>query len=342
MLTVVAPSTAQDLSWSSGISITEMTPQSGIFSHIDVVRVKQGVIGSWFSTANILPVLVKSPCLNYEAYGDFPGITKIEKVVLSPDDGATEWPACQIVGKGWKVGVPFATQTVYRQVTEKVKVHGKKTTVTRNVAYTVAGLEPGGYGWKWGVYSRDKKNRLVLWIIPISYTTTRVSSAANHIMVQQAPAGFESFTDQMMFAHLRGFVPVWATPDPAFIALQNVQATMPGMPKVSAPQPVAPAVQPVAQTQSVPQPDGAVNQPSLVCVNIHIWKGNGYQRWRDQMVVLSDYHVGQIIEFSRGGKVVSVVEVTKVESGLELIEMRVLAGDWPTADCAYDVSAEGK
>ena len=184
-----------DLNWSSGITLTEKESGIQIGSRIEAMHGRY-LIGCWFSSSGQLPVMVQG--LGYNAFGDFPGINKIQKVVLSPDHGKTEWPADQIEGKGYFVPIP--------------------------------NLLAGGYGLEWGVTSKDKHNRLLLVIIPINWSSTRSSSATNHAMVQMAPMGYENFSDQQWYACLRGFVPAWATVDPSYAAL--VQASQPPVQQV--------------------------------------------------------------------------------------------------------------
>jgi len=210
VMTVSAQAT--ELQWSGGVTLTESSDQSGIFSRIEVCRSGQ-VIGCWFSTSGVLPQVFSGP--KVMAYGDFPGISRIETVVLSPDHGKTRWVACLVPGKGYQVSIPA--------------------------------LPAGGYGLEWGVESKDKHNRLTLIIIPINWSSHRRSSAANHFMVQSAPLGWQDMSDQQLFAFLRGFVPSWATPDPSVLAQM-------AMMQQSATTPVAAPVAPKQLTAPLPPP----------------------------------------------------------------------------------------
>lgn len=66
-------------------------------------------------------------------------------------------------------------------------------------------------------------------------------------MVQQAPTGFEALSDQVAFAYLRGFVPAWASPDPAVL----MQQQMVNGGGITQPQS---STQPQAQTMPEPEP----------------------------------------------------------------------------------------
>ena len=259
ILTMIAPSMAQNYTWGGcgAISITEMTSQSGVFSHIDATRCDcecPHIIAGWFSTAGILPCLVKADGISYTAYGDFSGIARIEKVVLTPDGGATQWCANMVIGKGWRVDVPMGMRV---NTNEKIESEsccpGKTTRIICQEEKTCVGLEPGGYSLEWGVWSRDKKNRMMFIIIPINFSSTRLSVAANHLMVQSGCIG--GMSDQQVFSLLRGFVPAWATPDPAVMMQQQVVNNLSGQnqPQVAqANPPRDPQPQVVASTSPVP------------------------------------------------------------------------------------------
>ena len=190
---------AENLQWSGGINLTEQTNQSGISSRLETFHNGE-LVACWFSTSGILPVVFNG--LQTVAYGDFTGINKIERVVISPDSGKTQWQAEMVEGRGWLVDV--------------------------------SNLAPGSYSLEWGVVSKDRHNRLTLIIIPINWSSRRSSQTTNYLMVQSAPAGFEAMPKEMVFAYLRGFVPSWAMPDPSVVASQAVvggaMASMAGAP----------------------------------------------------------------------------------------------------------------
>lgn len=190
--TVVQASGA--LQWSGGISITERTNLSGIFSRLEV-SYRGKLLGCWFSNSGVLPQYFQG--LDADVIGVFSGIQKIQRVELSPDHGLTKWPAELVEGKGFRVTLPD--------------------------------LPANPYTFEWGVWSRDKHNRLILVIIPISWSSVRKSAESFNLMVQTAPPGWWEMSEVMMFAQLRGFVSAWATPDMAVLAqeqaLQNMQAS---------------------------------------------------------------------------------------------------------------------
>ncbi|MEK7143107.1 MAG: hypothetical protein AAB785_02765, partial [Patescibacteria group bacterium] len=101
----------------------------------------------------------------------------------------------------------------------------------RGFRVTLPDLPANPYTFEWGVWSRDKHNRLILVIIPISWSSVRKSAESFNVMVQRAPPGWREMPEVMMFAQLRGFVSARATPDMAILAaeqaLQNMQAPAP-------------------------------------------------------------------------------------------------------------------
>ena len=210
MVAISATAQADGLSWSSGVTLTEKEGSTTLGSRLEAISGDR-IIGSWFSSSNMLPQIVSG--LDYNAYGDFSGIQKVQRVELSPDHGTTVWSATLVEGKGYCVGLPA--------------------------------LAAGSYALEWGVWSRDKRNRLVLLIIPINWSSGRLTSSVNHLMVQSAPAEWESYDDRMWFSCLRGFVSSEATPDMGYLAQQQAAAQM-GHP--------APQLAPVIQSQPEPEP----------------------------------------------------------------------------------------
>lgn len=322
---------AADFVWNGAVSITEMAPQSGIFSHIDMAHRGQ-IIGSWFSTAGILPILVGSDDLSYVAYGDFPGITKIQKVVLTPDGGATQWPASQIVGKGWQVNIPFGTRTVTTQEVKDVKVRGNRTEkVICEERKTIIGLEPGGYALEWGVWSRDKKNRLMLIIIPICYSSTRVSSAANHVMVQRQQVDIGRLNEFALQIYLRehGFQPATDGLSPAVMAAQQMGQPQPQPASAMTPQP-----QPQPKTVKVEttvKVDGVVRAEVTTKVTLVFWKGSARQTFKDQIMVQDCFHEDQIVEIWRNGQRVGAAEVGSCRPDLGIVEIHIFRGGFLVA-----------
>lgn len=186
-MAMALPAFAGDLNWSAGVTLTQSEAGVQIGSRIEASR-NGRLIGAWFSSSGQLPIMVQG--LDYDAFGDFPGIRKIQRVVLSPDHGQTVWEGENVQGKGYRVIIPK--------------------------------LKRGSLGLEWGVTSKDKHNRLLLIVIPINWNSHRSSSSTNQAMMQQEPPGSENFTDQQWFGWLTGFVPASATWDPAFVAKQQM------------------------------------------------------------------------------------------------------------------------
>jgi len=340
MVIAVVPTWAQAVNFSGGVSITEMTPQSGIFSHIDMAY-KSRIIGSWFSTAGYLPVLVKSENLTYTAYGDFVGIPngKVEQAVLTPDGGKTQWPATLVPGKGWQVQIPFGTHTDTVQTVKDVKVRGNKTEkVVCEETQTVIGLESGGYALEWGVVSRDKRNRVMIIIIPINYTSSRTSNSANHVMVQREVANIAVLNDAAISIYLRehGFQPAVDTFSPAVMAAQQMYQPKPSTPPAPAAQPAQP-VQPVQPTKADPQAnqsDGTIRaevtapvqptpEPVRIKLKIYLWplhatKPVPWDATVDQAWYNALTKKCQTVVLTRGGKKIAVGEA---QAGYGIIEI---------------------
>jgi len=250
---------AAELQWSGGVTLTESSDQSGIFSRIEVCRSGQ-VIGCWFSTSGVLPQVFPGP--DIMVYGDFPGISRIEEVVLSPDHGITKWPAKLCKGKGYTVKTPPAY--------------------------------PGGYSLEWGVSSKDKHNRLTLVIIPINWSSQRRSAAANHLMVQEAPLGWEQMSDQQLFAFLRGFVPAWATPDPSVVAQMQMMQPV----QIPALEPT-PTPAPATEQAKEDPPQRPIEQP----VTLVLLYGKSRQIVSAGLD-MSKIEPGTVIRFRRDGQLI--------------------------------------
>ena len=126
VLTMVVVSASADMNWSAGVSLTESESSLQMGSRMEAFSPSGHLLGAWFSSTGTMPILVQG--LNFEAYLDIANVRNIQKVVMSPDKGKTEWPAELIEGKGYHVAVP--------------------------------NLPAGAYGLEWGVVSKDKGNRI--------------------------------------------------------------------------------------------------------------------------------------------------------------------------------------
>lgn len=244
LVIAVAPVRAQDMNWSVATSLnyTESTPQSGIFSHMDWVRPlpcgigdpnywlnpkKTDVIGTWFSTASVLPNLVKDGKNKYIAIGDLIGfeLYKIQKVRLSPDGGVTQWVANLIPGKGWCVDAPMGTTTETLEVKQDQKGKGKEvTTVTTTVTRQNIGLEVGGFALQWGLEVKDQKNKTRFLFFAFTTTSVRKASAGQHIMVQASKVDIDRLNDiaRQLYIREHGFQPATDEASPAVLAAQQM------------------------------------------------------------------------------------------------------------------------
>lgn len=277
---VASSAFAGEVNWSAGITLTEKESGVTIGSRIEVSN-RGRLVGSWFSSSGQLPVMVEG--LEYDAFGDFPGIWKIRKVVLTPDHGKTEWLAELVEGKGYAVAIPR--------------------------------LRAGSYGLEWGVLSHDKRNRLMLIIIPINWSSNRSTSATNHAMVQVAPGNCGGFNDQQWFALLRGFVPAWASFDPAFVAQQNMQSQRPADPP--------PATAPAPPAKPAVRDDKGAYTPSEPSKVKMILVGNDPSVFDDVNIEI-ELAKGDYLVFKRDGQFVADAKVTRVTEGE--IQARITKG----------------
>lgn len=286
---------ASDLQWSGGVTLTETKESAFLGSRLDALH-NDRLLGTWFSSSSQLPQVVQG--VQLWAFGDFTGISKVEKVVLSPDHGKTQWPAELIEGKGYGVELPE--------------------------------MIAGGYALEWGVYSKDKHNKLMLIVIPVSWSSGRTSTVLNHLMVQAAPFGSEGWNEDMWFSCLRGFVSSVATPDMGYLAQQQAVAQMvPAPPK---PDPI-----PIVQPKPVPAPKADMQSDNYAITDsqLSVAPRSKLDDSMDGRVVSVKYGatlalkyknhlqevpfngtttlvVNQRLIFSRGGKVVAEAKVVKV------------------------------
>jgi hypothetical protein len=200
---------ADGLSWSGGLNLTEKEGQAALASRIEAFR-GDNMVGYWVSSSNMLPQLV-SDGMTYDMFVDFVGIDAVQSVEISPDNGLTVFPAENVPTKGYRIRLP-------------------------------ADIRPGTYGFKAGVRSKDRRNRLVFLILPICWSSGRSSGMLQQLVVQSPPAGSNTYDDVMWFACMRGFLPAQASPDPNYIMQQKAVQQMLN------PQPVATPVGTVTTT----------------------------------------------------------------------------------------------
>ena len=362
IVTAVAPSQAQSITANTAVSITEMTPQSGIFNRIDFLC-DGCIIGSWFSTSGVLPCLVKADGLTYNAYCDLPGVSDTDKVTITIDGGDTPWTATLVKGKGWCVPLVMGTTTVTNRVVKEEKVrHGKIERTICEEQETIVGLEPGSYSLTTDVVSKDKKTRLMLGFIPINYKSKRTSSAANYVMVQRpgnvdlrclncfalpvwlAEHGFKTATDNLTpaVAAAQQMGQPQPQPQPQPIVPQS-QA--PVQPDSKPPCRLTPQPQP-QQRSDLPRADGTTSvkvevttetktlcdektEPVMTTITVIIWKGNNRQTWKNQQFDVSGFSTTRHADFIRNGAVAASVEVHAYHPELHLVEMFIYRGDFP-------------
>ena len=261
LVAMVAPSQAQSFNWSANaVSITQFEGPTGLSSRINAKRVNRP-LGGWTSQTGILPVIVAADDMRYDFTLSTAGIFKIEQAILTPDHGKTVWPMTLIDGKGYTTALPIGPTRVRLKCQRKVEKHhwwgSSNDTEEYEDDFTMPGLTPGEMSnIESRVTSRDKHNKLIIVVIPISWDSTRVTCAGSAIMVQTPPLGFCNLPDTQAFAYLRGFLQSWATPDMAVIVAQNMPTlpSTPAPPVQPAPQPAPPAYQPAQQVAPAPLP----------------------------------------------------------------------------------------
>lgn len=284
---IVVPVEAGELNWSAGVTLTEKESAINIGSLIEASRGDR-LIGCWFSSTGQLPIMVRG--LEYNAFGQFPGIRNIQKVVLSPDHGLTEWPAELVEGKGYCVPIP--------------------------------NLQVGGYGLEWGITSKDKKNRLMLVIIPINWSSTRVSSATNQTMVQEKPDGCYGFSDAQWYCQLKpgGFIPAKASFDPANVAYQQAATAVSN--QVSQPQQVA-TLAPTISPKYQPEPTRYAPIAKETEEIMMVLKGNTPAEF--PVTISAGLEKDDKLVFRRNDRFIAEATITEVVSG-RFIEAKITKG----------------
>lgn len=265
-------------------------------------------LGIWSSVTNFLPKLVhfEMPAqadmpeqkLVYRMTVHFANIQNIERVVLTPDNGITLWEATNVPLKGYTVELPQ--------------------------------LLPGGYGLKWEVFSRDRRGRLILFIIPICWSANRESNVVQQIVVQDPDPlldckNFRSDADWMAMLS-PAFVPATALPDQAFLAQRQslTQQSTQSQPVVVPTPP--PPVQPDPPKQTIAQPDPPPpthqieDKPVVNSLNFEgkvslaITSDSGNTEFPIVFYKPRKISVGDPVEFYRGTKFVASGEVTDISN----------------------------
>lgn len=285
----VTPVLAGEINWSAGVMLTEKEAGASMGSRLAAVRIQtnsfgrvsERVFGSWFSTTGMLPELLFGKSIAYDAMADFANIRNVEKVVVSPDNGLTEWEAIQMPLWGWTA--------------------------------RLGEMPPGPHALWWGVYSRDKKNRLVLFIIPINWSSGRTSSVVQQVNVLRAPVGCDSYSDEEWLALLRGFRPVDAQLDPQFLAMKQARAQLG--------QATQPVPSPPTPTSSIQIDKDEVVKAVPVEMSM-VLLGNDIREFPVNINV--ELKPGEHLVFERHGRLVAEAVVTKLIG--HSIEAKIIRG----------------
>ena len=347
--TIVVPSMAQNVNWSANaVSITEYAEATGLSSQCNAKRFGRP-IGGWTSTAGVLPQVVAGPGMTYEFSLKTTGVLKIEEAVLTPDSGNTLWYADMTSMKGFMLKLPIGIGTVKslcKVPLPKRRESDKTRYEDRVIDVPTTGLPVGEMsGVEWRVKSRDKHNKLIILIIPISWDSIRTTCAGSAIMVQFAPDGFEDLTNISVFSLLRGFVPAWAAADPAVIAQQQMIAQQQPQPQVQVQE--QPQVQIQEQIQNNDysqnseeiQVDGVVGEPvsstitepsRVTKVTITVIKDAKYLIWRDQKLDMANFESAKFVEFQRDGRYICMATFS-YDQRTRNFELKIIRGDFPKA-----------
>jgi len=297
---------ATEMTWSTGITLTEKEPVTQIGSRIEARRDGR-LIGYWLSLTGQLAIMAQG--LDYTAFLDCPGIRNIQKVYLSPDHGKTVWDAKLVEGEGYKVEMPT--------------------------------LPAKSYGLEWAVESRDKQNRMMLLVIPITWNSVRSSSITNQVGVQHVPLIAVNFNDQQWFALLRGFVSAEATLDVGYLTQQKlVDQIMTNQQPVPKPSPV------VQKPEPAPMPVPAVapksmtyNGSVLMALDRRVFVVDDHRVSERQVEMKHLLAVGDQLIFMRGDE--SVVTTKIVDLAKDQIIASVVSGDEIRGDDIIDHKSEG-
>jgi hypothetical protein len=267
---------------------------------------------------------------------------KIVSVGYTPDGGKTVWVPNFVPGKGYTLALPVGNTTVVntrcKVLLPKKRARDRDEWEERTLPITIAGLTPGEMAsGEWILTVHDKKNRVIIVIIPITWTSDRRLAMGSDIMVQQALSDFDCLPDTLegdrkAYAYLRGFIPAWGMPDPSAIAAMEYQNAL-AQPK----------------TGSTPANSGATNTPptgngsdgtvreeiagspvksktvalELIQVNIYLWALNATKPvvWCakvDKCWYEALRKESQCVYLTRGGKRISVGEAQVVDDKIEI------------------------
>jgi hypothetical protein len=351
----VAPVMAQVV-WSGGVSITERTDLTAISSTCNASRYGRPV-GATDTSMGLQAIATAHQSMAYEASLSTVGIPtdKIVDAILTPDGGVTAWSPKFIRGQGYTIALPLGNtmiDTRCKVLLPKKHTHDKDRWEERTLPISFAGLAPGKMAkLEWKLAVNDGRRTVSIVFIPLTFSFERKLSFGFSFMVQQALPDFDRIPntiegDHLAFAYLRGFVPAWASLDPAELLRQKMVNDIIG----AQPQPVQPqSIQSQSQSRreevTTPLPQGvnvvgqvrvevgqpsATLQPVYAVVNICIWKGNEKQVWKNQNMCISAFANPLLIEFKRGNVVTSRGEAEYCENA-KCIEIHLLPGyDFPS------------
>ena len=313
-------SASNGLSIGGGVTLTESASGVAMGSRIDACRkiaekndesgrfeFTYRPIAAWASSTGMMPFLVMSKAPGrpvYRAMVDFNNVENIDKVELTPDHGLTTWEATNVPKIGYMVEIPY--------------------------------MEPGARAFEWKVTSRDKKNRLMIIFIPISWNSNRTNGVVQQIMVQSAPEECWNFSDEQWVSLLSpAFQPLTALPDPGYLAKRAAQQqTLNQMTQpASAPTP-APTSKPAIEPR---RPRPVADQPKPVVKHEEKRNDDGYVPESDsevydldgeyQLVLTGEVNrsfavnltgrvaQGSKVVFDRKGREAASASITDVKSG---------------------------
>ncbi|MEI6040366.1 MAG: hypothetical protein WCP93_03390 [Candidatus Berkelbacteria bacterium] len=376
---------AQDLQWTANaVDIRTFEGQTGLSMRINAER-NGKPIGSWTSKSGQLPQIVGHKSMTYDATIDTTGAYHIEDVVITPDGGKTLWIADSKELVGFTVRLPIG-ETIMKTLCKVplLKKRERDETKYKDVilGVPIAGLPVGKMsGLSAIVKSRDQKNTMHIFFIPIGWNGTRNTSCGNDLMIQNPPANFDFYNNQEVFACLRGFVSSDSVVDLGVIAQQDMTNNF--VPKIlrQTPPPLGsgnPAERPLVPQSTPPSTSkdpnslkstftfsgrssvmeapetgsvdvttrtkvtvSTISGSTKSLVNVIVRKNNHRCCWKDQEIDISRFNTVKNANFIRNGVVLAQVETHVYRSDLNIIEMFIVSGDLPQEGDQLFFSDEG-
>lgn len=370
-LVVVAPSWAQTINWTGGVSVTETTDAAGLSSTINAKRFNRPIGGS-STKMGVQFVITAHSSMTYECTLKTVGIdqSKIVDAILTPDGGKTSWVPIFVPGKGFTMILPVGTAMVNtrcRVLLPKRRPKDKDVWEEQTMLIPVTALAAGEMAsLEWKLAVRDKKNTIRIIIIPITWTSERRLAMGTDVMVQQAMPDFDRIPntvggDHLAFAYLRGFIPGWASPDPATLAALQMQSAEQGAGQSDGRLREEVHPEPESRREEVRRPvregrDGTVKveitgngkrtevvEQQVMKVCIHFWSKDGKTRltWSDQVVpkawVDELCREAQCVNITRCGEIVATGEAKAITGG---IEIHLYRGELPQPGDSIEIVEE--